>query len=228
MDKPSVTIELENLLLSQIAQVNGTATTRDLLPVTERWKEKAWSDTVRWALIRMAKKGWLTCPFGNVSSGDSQRRRDWMRSHRPNQNINQQVWYITDSGRKHVNKTWTDAVVIPEEIQTPQGKYVIEGAVQTITVNSYERNPDARKKCIERHGHTCAVCGFDFGSMYGIIGINYIHVHHIKPLSEIKAQYEVNPIEDLRPVCPNCHAMLHKRKPPLSIIELRQIIAENE
>jgi hypothetical protein len=41
MDKPSVTIELQNLLLSKIAQVGGTATTDDLLLMVEKWKEKA-------------------------------------------------------------------------------------------------------------------------------------------------------------------------------------------
>lgn len=228
MDKPSVTIELQNLLLSQIAKANGTATTEDLLPFVERWKEKSWSDTVRWALIRMKERDWLACPFGKVSGGESQSRRNWLRSNRPNQNVNQQVWEITDLGQQHLDKNWVNAVIIPEEIQTPESKILIEGAVKTITVNSYERNPEARKKCIEHHGDTCAVCGFDFGKVYGIIGIGYIHVHHVKPLSEIKAQYKVNPTEDLSPVCPNCHAMLHKRQPPFLIEELRQVIAQNE
>lgn len=118
MSKPSVTIELQNLLLSQIAQAGGTATTEDLLPVVEKWREKAWSDTVRWALIHMAKKDWLVRPFGNVSDGKSQGRRNWLRSNRPNQNINQQVWETTDAGRKHLGEVWVDTVIIPEEIQT--------------------------------------------------------------------------------------------------------------
>jgi 5-methylcytosine-specific restriction protein A len=60
--------------------------------------------------------------------------------------------------------------------------------------------------------------------MYGEIGKNFIHVHHVKPLSEIDEQYKINPIKDLRPVCPNCHAMLHKRKPAYSIEEIQDKI----
>jgi len=43
-------------------------------------------------------------------------------------------------------------------------------------------------------------------------------------LEDIKDEYEVDPINDLRPVCPNCHAMLHRKKPPLTIEELETII----
>jgi len=49
---------------------------------------------------------------------------------------------------------------------------------------------------------------------------------HIGPttLAEIGKAYELDPIEDLRPVCPNCHAMLHRRQPALDIDTLRGII----
>jgi hypothetical protein len=38
-----------------------------------------------------------------------------------------------------------------------------------------------------------------------------IHVHHLRPQSSIGKRYRVNPIADLRPVCPNCHMVLHLR-----------------
>ena len=71
----------------------------------------------------------------------------------------------------------------------------------------------ARKKCIEHYGAKCAVsnCGFDFEKLYGDIGKGFIHVHHLTQLSDIGQGYEVDPIKDLRPVCPNCHAMLHQK-----------------
>ena len=59
-----------------------------------------------------------------------------------------------------------------------------------------------------------------FESIYGDIGKHFIHVHHIIPLSSIDETYILDPVKDLRPVCPNCHAMLHKRVPPFSIDEL--------
>jgi len=52
------------------------------------------------------------------------------------------------------------------------------------------------------------------------MGEGYTHVHHLTLLSQIAQEHEVDPVKDLRPVCPNCHAMLHTRTPPLSIEEL--------
>ena len=95
-----------------------------------------------------------------------------------------------------------------------------EGAKHSHIMNIYERNPEARKKCIDFYGCKCVVCGFDFENTYGELGKDFIHVHHIKPLSEIEGDHYVDPEKDLRPVCPNCHAMLHRRTPALRIEEL--------
>ena len=101
-----------------------------------------------------------------------------------------------------------------------------EGTTKQITINSYERNTEARLICIKHHGLNCAVCDFNFEKFYGQIGQNFIHVHHLRPLSEIRSDYELNPITDLRPVCPNCHAMLHKQKPAYTIQELKIIMEQ--
>ncbi len=115
-----------------------------------------------------------------------------------------------------------DALRIPGEVD--EKDTYTEGSVKQISVNIYERNSEARRKCLDFYGLNCFVCGFNFESIYGNLGRNYIHVHHIKPLSEISAEYELNPHEDLRPVCPNCHAMIHRVKRPLSIDELKKRI----
>lgn len=126
------------------------------------------------------------------------------------------------------NFTKTQKIYLPEEIEERDLAKIFEGAKKTIQINSYERNPNARKKCIEKYGTKCSVCDFDFNKFYGEeIAQCYIHVHHLKPLHEIDEEYEVNPIEDLRPVCPNCHAMLHRKNPPYSIGELKEFI-ENQ
>lgn len=109
----------------------------------------------------------------------------------------------------------------PDEIE--DSDQYIEGAKKRITVNSYERDIKARNKCIEKHGLDCAVCNMNFEDVYGSIGIGYIHVHHVKPLSEIDCSYSVNPETDLIPVCPNCHAMLHRSKNGITIEELKLI-----
>lgn len=103
---------------------------------------------------------------------------------------------------------------------------LVEGATKTIAVNYYERNAKARSKCIEHHGCKCFVCEFDFEKQYGELGKSFVHVHHIVPLSEIKASYVVDPVADMRPVCANCHAIIHRTKIALSIDELKKAIAE--
>ena len=103
-----------------------------------------------------------------------------------------------------------------------------EGSVTTVKVNKYERNQEARRKCIEIHGCQCKVCGFDFEKVYGAFGKGKIHVHHIKPLNEISKEYIVDPIYDLIPVCPNCHLMLHSRKPAFKPNEVKSFIDSNK
>ena len=98
-----------------------------------------------------------------------------------------------------------------------------EGKAKKVLVNSYERNPHARKKCIEHYGLNCQVCDFNFEDKFGELGRNFIHVHHIVDISTIGNKYSVDPITDLVPVCPNCHAMLHKKKPAYSVEELKKI-----
>jgi 5-methylcytosine-specific restriction endonuclease McrA len=110
----------------------------------------------------------------------------------------------------------------PDEVDANE-KY-FEGAVRRVSVNAYERDSKARQKCIEYYGLNCFICSFNFEDAFGKLGKGFIHVHHLHPISEIGEAYEVDPINDLRPICPNCHAMLHRRSPPLSIDELKKIL----
>ncbi|KAA0677654.1 HNH endonuclease [Roseomonas genomospecies 6] len=105
---------------------------------------------------------------------------------------------------------------------TIEGEEFVEGAATRITVNRYERDISARKRCIEHHGAKCAVCDLKMEDRYGEPGKDYIEVHHRTPLWQIRESYVVNPITDLVPVCPNCHAMLHRQSPPLSPEALRE------
>lgn len=104
------------------------------------------------------------------------------------------------------------------------GKGYPEGTVRAVYVNAYERSAVARTKCIEHYGTRCRACGMDFGSTYGEFAAGFIHIHHLVPLSQIQTGYQVDPIRDLRPVCPNCHAMLHYGERHLSLQELRGIL----
>lgn len=107
----------------------------------------------------------------------------------------------------------------PDEL--PPGQQYVEGARKHVRVNAYERDAKARKACIAHYGAVCSVCHFSFKDWYGILGKGFIHVHHIRPLALSDGEYQVDPIADLRPVCPNCHAMLHQKNPPMPIEELK-------
>ncbi len=114
--------------------------------------------------------------------------------------------------------------ISPEEL--PSISPMIEGAVCQITVNAYERSSAARASCIAARGTCCCVCGFDFGAVYGPVMAGYTHVHHIRPLSEIGSAYVVDPVRDLRPVCPNCHAAIHHGGVLRSIEDVQKLMAK--
>ena len=100
--------------------------------------------------------------------------------------------------------------IAPDE-PTPGIDYT-EGAVRSVTVNAFERNRRARERCLVHFGRNCAVCGFSFESRYGDVVAGYIQVHHVVPLATVRKSYRLDPIRDLRPVCPNCHAVIHRRE----------------
>lgn len=100
----------------------------------------------------------------------------------------------------------------------------IEGTPLLDIITRYERDVHARAACLAHHGYRCQVCDKTMEEIYGPIGKDFIHVHHLKPLSEIREEYVVDPIRDLVPVCPNCHAMLHRKSQVLSIEELRSMV----
>lgn len=101
-----------------------------------------------------------------------------------------------------------------------------EGHIINTKVNRYERSSIARMKCIEYHGSKCAICDMDFGKRYGSVGEGFIHVHHLKPLHSIGQDCFVDYKNDLIPVCPNCHAMIHRIEngESMSLQELKDIL----
>ena len=116
--------------------------------------------------------------------------------------------------------------ILPEEIIDTIRHY--EGAIRSINVNAYERSAAARSKCILHYGCKCAACGIILSDIYGEIAQGYVHVHHLRQLSEINAEYQVDPIQDLRPLCPNCHAIIHLSNPPRTIDELKAFIKDKK
>ena len=110
----------------------------------------------------------------------------------------------------------------PEEVA--DGTSYSEGSVLRILVNRYERDLRARARCIQYHGTACCICGFDFAAVFGESMAGFIHVHHLLPLASLADDYKVDAMRDLRPVCPNCHSVLHRQDPPYSLSEVREML----
>ncbi len=123
-----------------------------------------------------------------------------------------------------ITRTNSYSMIAEEDLANPSTFF--EGLSRSVSLNIYERNPEAREECLRHYGYDCFVCGFNFKKAFGKAGDRFIHVHHLRPLSDIGKKYRLNPIQDLRPVCPNCHAMIHRRKPAYTIEELRKLLNE--
>ena len=105
---------------------------------------------------------------------------------------------------------------------------VSEGRLLTRRHLARERNrklvETKRKQVLEIYGKlTCEVCDFDFSASYGDRGHGFIECHHTKPISTLAEGYSTH-INDLVLVCANCHRMLHRAVPWLSISELKAIL----
>ena len=122
------------------------------------------------------------------------------------------------SFQENLDQNWTE-----RDINT-----FSEGKKTLVLSAKYERNPRLRAECIRIHGFTCKICEFNFEDNFGELGENFCHVHHIKPLSEIGHDHQVDPSKDLIPVCPNCHAMLHRTIPAMLPKDLRALIEEKK
>lgn len=92
----------------------------------------------------------------------------------------------------------------------------------------FARNAKLARDAKRLYGLKCQVCGFDFYETYGDLGKGYIECHHINPLSERPEREWTSElrtkIQDVAVLCANCHRMIHRKKPALSIDELRAII----
>ena len=130
-----------------------------------------------------------------------------------NSTFNRYIEFLKDDTKSKILNIYPDEIIINNTFQ--------EGNSQKVYVNRFERDKKAREACLKHFGYNCQICNFNFEDVYGNIGTNSIHVHHIIPLAKVGQAYKVNPIRDLIPVCPNCHLILHKKDAP-TIEELQQ------
>ena len=156
-----------------------------------------------------------------------------------NNNDNLQQWFPQQSGisinqevLEDLESNWFNFIkenkyiknsFVSNDVTTQFKKTFKEGKSKDIVQTRYERNPAARKRCLDYYGCSCEVCKFNFEEHYGGIGKGFIHVHHRNQISEIGKEYDIDPIRDLIPVCPNCHAMIHSKRPAYTIAEIKKL-----
>lgn len=99
-----------------------------------------------------------------------------------------------------------------------------EGAKTRIEVNRYERDRRNRAAALSIHGFGCKACDLNMADRYGDAATGLIEVHHVTPVSVLGEGYVIDPIRDLVPLCPNCHAVTHRRTPPFSVGEVREMM----
>jgi predicted HNH restriction endonuclease len=103
----------------------------------------------------------------------------------------------------------------------------LEGSATKRFVTTYERNPRYRRQAIAIHGLRCQACDTDMGETYGPYAAGLIHVHHTVPVSTLDAPRPIDPATELSPVCPNCHAVIHRRRTStLTIAEVRKMLGK--
>lgn len=146
------------------------------------------------------------------------------------------VWKIRDeliialenlhivSRDSYVSKTGID-----EESENIESFVYKEGKKIGYYSTKYERNSKLRNLAIKIHGTKCQICGFDFEKTYGLLGKDFIEVHHIKPLYLTKGEIEIDPKADLMCLCSNCHRIIHRnRHDILDPTKLKKIVENNK
>lgn len=119
--------------------------------------------------------------------------------------------YIEEQIRKAYGDIPQQAIEAAQTTDEDPDQLFTEGAQCNIVADRYERSRSARQACLQANGTACAICSFDFAKAYGAEFAGIIQVHHITPISEIGHEYQVDPVHDLIPVCPNCHVALHSK-----------------
>jgi len=129
---------------------------------------------------------------------------------------------VPEEQARAIRKLWAECLPADEiDPVLPVPGTLPQDALIRVGVNRHERNPHARRVCLAHHGTSCAACGFSFEAAYGPEGEGFIHIHHLVPAAQLGPGYELDPVGDLVPLCPNCHAMAHRRRIPYTVAELR-------
>ncbi len=138
------------------------------------------------------------------------------------------LWILRPELKEAMVKLSWDEIEYPGESIPPNQQTYREGGQKIVLVSRVERNSQARNKCLEVYGYRCRACGMAFGERYGELASGFIHVHHRYPLAQKDEPSAIDPVKDLVPLCPNCHAVAHMGKEkPFAVEELREMLSNH-
>ncbi|GEM_PF-1960635 len=166
---------------------------------TERYRNSAskWANTVQFVRADLVDQGIIFRPGNDIPNG---------------------IWKLIPHGINNYSRVIgiksIDVPANPEVIKT----YTEEERVERIS-KIIERSSKAREICLSHYGYACMCCNTAVKDKYRNIQCHIIEVHHIKEISLIQNVYSVNPIDDLVPLCPNCHRAIHTVRPCYEINE---------
>lgn len=179
------------------------------LNVNDETQLRGWFDQLSVAHHRYISSASRT-PTGRVRTGTA-----YKRTHSPG---------LIEYARSFLGGTSDLLTSTADESVDASNAEWFEGRPIAVQTTRYERDKNARQVCIAHHGYVCKACGFDFGSVYGSIGVRYVQVHHLAPVASLGGSASVDPIKDMVPLCANCHAVAHFRNPPYSVQEIKSFI----
>lgn len=134
------------------------------------------------------------------------------------------VWFADkEESQEIVNRVIAlfNTGTIPSLPDIDQSQSILEGNPRLVAHLRRERNSTiikTKKDAVLRAtGRLCCeACGFDFKEVYGEFGEGFCEVHHLQPLSKADGVVKTE-LSDLAIVCSNCHRVIHRSDPMLSI-----------
>lgn len=133
----------------------------------------------------------------------------------------EQLKQVAESIRNNFHQV-SSAEELDDDIEATEGRILTR--IHQKRERSVKLTKKKKQQVLKKTGQLeCEVCGFDYERRYGKHGKGFAECHHIKPVSEIQEE-EVTKLSDLAIVCANCHRMIHKSKPWLSLDEAKELL----